>query len=101
MTTAKPWHGVLTATALPFRADLSVDYDKYAEHIKWQADNGVHGAIPNGSLGEYQVLTPEERTKVLKTALDAAPAGFNIVPDNSFQFRYKKTKPQADIGDEL
>ena len=80
MTTAKPWHGVLTATALPFRADLSVDYDKYAEHIKWQAANGVHGAIPNGSLGEYQVLTPEERTKVLKTALDAAPAGFNIVP---------------------
>jgi 4-hydroxy-tetrahydrodipicolinate synthase len=51
MTTAKPWHGVLTATALPFRADLSVDYDKYAEHIKWQAANGVHGAIPNGSLG--------------------------------------------------
>ena len=80
MTTSKPWHGVLTATALPYRPDLSVDYDKYAEHIKWQAANGVHGAIPNGSLGEYQVLTPEERTKVLKTALDAAPAGFNVVP---------------------
>jgi len=80
MTTTKPWHGVLTATALPFKADLSVDFDKYADHIKWQAANGVHGAIPNGSLGEYQVLTPEERTKVLKTALDAAPAGFNVVP---------------------
>jgi 4-hydroxy-tetrahydrodipicolinate synthase len=58
MTTSKPWHGVLTATALPFRADLSIDFDKYADHIKWQAENGVHGAIPNGSLGEYQVLTP-------------------------------------------
>jgi 4-hydroxy-tetrahydrodipicolinate synthase len=80
MTTTKPWHGVLTATALPFKADLSVDFDKYADHIKWQAANGVHGAIPNGSLGEYQVLTPEERTKVLQTALDAAPAGFNVVP---------------------
>ena len=80
MTTSKPWHGVLTATALPFKPDLSIDFDKYADHIKWQAENGVHGAIPNGSLGEYQVLTPEERTKVLKTALDAAPAGFNVVP---------------------
>ena len=80
MTTLKPWHGVLTATALPFKPDLSIDFDKYADHIKWQAENGVHGAIPNGSLGEYQVLTPEERTKVLKTALDAAPAGFNVVP---------------------
>jgi len=80
MTTSKPWHGVLTATALPFKPDLSIDFDKYADHIKWQAENGVHGAIPNGSLGEYQVLTPEERTKVLKTALDAAPADFNVVP---------------------
>ncbi|MEY3128496.1 MAG: hypothetical protein RIS06_1052, partial [Actinomycetota bacterium] len=26
MTTSKPWHGVLTATALPFRADLSIDF---------------------------------------------------------------------------
>ena len=49
----KPWHGVLTATATPFRTDLSIDFDKYADHIKWQAENGVHGAIPNGSLGEY------------------------------------------------
>ena len=80
MTPNKPWHGVLTATALPFKSDLSIDFDKYADHIKWQAANGVHGAIPNGSLGEYQVLTPEERTQVLKTALEAAPAGFNVVP---------------------
>ena len=76
----KPWHGVLTATATPFRADLSIDFDKYADHIKWQAENGVHGAIPNGSLGEYQVLTAQERTDMLKTALAAAPSGFNIVP---------------------
>lgn len=80
MTNSKPWHGVLTATALAFKADLSVDYDKYAEHVKWQAANGVHGVIPNGSLGEYQVLTTEERTQVLQTALDAAPVGFNVVP---------------------
>ena len=80
MTTSKPWHGVLTATALPYKPDLSVDYDKYAEHIKWQAANGVHGAIPNGSLGEYQVLSAEERTQIVKVALEAAPAGFQVIP---------------------
>ncbi|MEN9324283.1 MAG: hypothetical protein RL414_37, partial [Actinomycetota bacterium] len=58
-----PWNGVLTATATPFKADLSVDYDKYAEHVAWLAANGTHGVIPNGSLGEYQVLTAEERAK--------------------------------------
>ncbi len=76
----KPWHGVLTATATPFRADLSIDFDKYADHVKWQADNGVDGVIPNGSLGEYQVLSAEERTQIVKVALDAAPAGFQVIP---------------------
>ncbi len=59
--TRQPWHGVLVATALPYTADLRVDHDAYAEHVRWLADNGVHGVVPNGSLGEYPVLTPEER----------------------------------------
>ena len=33
MTDRKPWHGVIVATALPFRDDLSVDFDAYAEHV--------------------------------------------------------------------
>jgi len=75
----KPWHGIITATATPFTANLEVDYEKYAEHVKWLAANGTHGVVPNGSLGEYQVLTAEERGKMLETALAAAPAGFNVV----------------------
>ncbi|MSV92390.1 MAG: dihydrodipicolinate synthase family protein, partial [Actinobacteria bacterium] len=40
----KPWHGILTATATPFRSDLSLDFEKYAEHIQWLAANDTHGA---------------------------------------------------------
>ena len=75
----KPWHGILTATATPFKANLDVDFDKYAEHVQWLAANGTHGVVPNGSLGEYQVLTAEERGKMLETALAAAPTGFHVV----------------------
>jgi dihydrodipicolinate synthase/N-acetylneuraminate lyase len=75
-----PWNGVLTATATPFKSDLSVDYDKYAEHVAWLAANGTHGVIPNGSLGEYQVLTAEERAKMVEVAVAAAPKGFSVVP---------------------
>ena len=64
-----PWNGVLTATATPFKSDLSVDYDKYAEHVAWLASNGTHGVIPNGSLGEYQVLTAEERAQIEDRAM--------------------------------
>ena len=46
----KPWHGVLVATALPLADDLSVDFDLFADHIRWLAENGCNGATPNGSL---------------------------------------------------
>jgi 1-pyrroline-4-hydroxy-2-carboxylate deaminase len=75
----KPWHGVIVATALPFREDGSVDLDGYAEHVAWLAANGCHGVTPNGSLGEYQTLTEAERASVVRTAVEAAPQGFSVV----------------------
>ncbi|MGW4501995.1 dihydrodipicolinate synthase family protein [Micromonospora sp. NPDC004336] len=75
-----PWRGVLVATALPMRADLSIDHDAYAAHVRWLADNGCHGVVPNGSLGEYQVLSADERAAVVRTAVRAAPPGFAVVP---------------------
>jgi 4-hydroxy-tetrahydrodipicolinate synthase len=80
MIPGRPWHGVLVAAALPFREDLSVDLERYAEHVRWLADGGCHGIVPNGSLGEYQVLTPEERAAVVATAVAAAPEGFTVMP---------------------
>ncbi|HEX5541394.1 MAG TPA: dihydrodipicolinate synthase family protein [Micromonospora sp.] len=80
METRKPWHGVLVATPVPFREDLSVDFDRYAEHVRWLADNGCHGVCPNGSLGEYQVLTAEERATMVRVAVEAAPEGFTVMP---------------------
>jgi 1-pyrroline-4-hydroxy-2-carboxylate deaminase len=76
----RPWHGVLVATALPFREDLTVDLDAYAEHVRWLAESGCDGVVPNGSLGEYQVLTPDERAAVVRTAVEAAPPGCAVVP---------------------
>lgn len=75
----RPWRGVLVATALPLREDLGVDYDRYAEHCAWLVANGCDGVVPNGSLGEYQVLTPEERARVVETAV-AAIGGERVMP---------------------
>ena len=80
----KPWHGVLVATALPLRGPesgaLTADFDAYAEHVAWLAANGCDGVTPNGSLGEYQTLSVDERTQVVRTAVDAAPEGFTVMP---------------------
>jgi 1-pyrroline-4-hydroxy-2-carboxylate deaminase len=76
----KSWHGVLVATAIPYDERLGVDLDRFAEHVAWLAENDCHGVVPNGSLGEYQVLTDEERAAVVRTAVQAAPDGFRVVP---------------------
>lgn len=73
----RPWHGVLVATALPYREDLSVDFDAYAAHVRWLVESGCDGVVPNGSLGEYQVLTPGERARVVTVARDC---GAVVVP---------------------
>jgi 4-hydroxy-tetrahydrodipicolinate synthase len=78
-TREKPWHGVLVATALPLREDLSVDHDAYAEHVRWLIAAGCDGVVPNGSLGEYQVLSDDERAAVVRTAVEAA-AGAVVMP---------------------
>jgi len=79
--TDKPWRGILTATALPFDANGAVDFGRYAEHVTWLIGNGSDGVVCNGSLGEYQTLTHEERAKVVETAVAAATsAGGVVVP---------------------
>ena len=79
MSEKAPWHGVIVAAALPFKEDLSVDYDKFADHVRFLADNGCDGVAPNGSLGEYQNLSEQERAQVIKTAVEAAPDGFSVM----------------------
>jgi dihydrodipicolinate synthase/N-acetylneuraminate lyase len=74
------WHGVLVATAIPFDDRLRVDLDRYREHVRWLADSGCDGVTPNGSLGEYQVLTVDERAAVVRAAVEAAPDGFSVMP---------------------
>ncbi|MGW1375176.1 dihydrodipicolinate synthase family protein [Streptomyces sp. NPDC002446] len=76
---ARPWRGIMVATALPLRDDLSVDHDAYAEHVRWLLDNGCDGVVPNGSLGEYQTLTDQERARVVRTAVEVA-GGARVMP---------------------
>ncbi|MEV4629675.1 dihydrodipicolinate synthase family protein [Micromonospora sp. NPDC049523] len=80
MTARKPWQGVVVAIPTPFREDLSVDFDRLQEHVRWLADEGCHGVTPCGSLGEYQNLSDEERADVVRATVEAAPAGFAVVP---------------------
>ncbi len=86
------------ATALPF-VDGQVDLDRYGEHVKWLLDNGCDGVVPNGSLGEYQVLTPAERLAVLKaaTAVDSARVVPGVAAYGALEARHW-TEAAAEAG---
>lgn len=75
----KPWHGVMVATAMPLRDDLSIDFDGYGEHFRWLVEQGCDGVVPNGSLGEYQTLSDEERARIVELAVEAV-GGANVMP---------------------
>jgi 1-pyrroline-4-hydroxy-2-carboxylate deaminase len=72
--------GVYAATTTPLRADGSVDVERYRKHCGWLVDEGVAGIIPNGSLGEYEALTHDERKSLVTAAVDAVGGRASVVP---------------------
>src|SRR6266568_3787801 len=72
--------GVLAAVTTPFRADGSVDRDRFGQHCAWLISEGVRGVIPNGSLGEYEALTGAERAAAVEIAVEAVGASGSVVP---------------------
>ncbi len=64
------WFGVYPAIPTQFHNDLSLDIESTQKHIQVLLDNGVHGLIMLGTIGENCSLTREEKSQVLKSALE-------------------------------
>jgi 1-pyrroline-4-hydroxy-2-carboxylate deaminase len=65
------WQGVFPAITTPFRADLSVDHDALAAHVRWLIDQGCTGIVALGSLGESATLTFDEKVAILRRCKQA------------------------------
>lgn len=71
--------GVWPAVAVPFTDDLSLDVRRLTDHCTWLVESGCDGVVVNGSLGEYEALTDDERTQVVTTAVKAVGAD-RVIP---------------------
>lgn len=58
--------GAGVAICTPFKADGSVDYDKFREHIEYQIENGTDAIIVCGTTGEASCLSHEEHLDCIK-----------------------------------
>jgi 4-hydroxy-tetrahydrodipicolinate synthase len=62
---------VLTAIVTPFKADGSVDYERFRELAQYLVENGSDGVVVAGSTGESPTLTDDERQELFRVAVDA------------------------------
>lgn len=73
------WAGVFPAITTPFHADLSIDHDALATHVRWLIESGCVGIVALGSLGESATLTSEEKVQILRTIRAALPASVPVI----------------------
>ena len=68
---AKPyWTGVFPAITTQMDRDGSLDLEATAKHIEVLIESGVSGIVMLGSLGENQMLEPEEKRAVMDMAVE-------------------------------
>jgi 4-hydroxy-tetrahydrodipicolinate synthase len=61
---------VLTAIATPFRADGTVDLDRFRDLASFLVDNGSDGIVVCGTTGESPTLSDDEKFSLWETAVD-------------------------------
>ncbi len=64
--------GVHAAIVTHFDAELSVDHDAIAAQVNRLINDGIHGIVTNGTVGEGGSLTSDERRALNETAVSAA-----------------------------
>jgi 4-hydroxy-tetrahydrodipicolinate synthase len=67
----EPFRGSYTVTITPFTADGSaVDVEAWKGFLDWQLEVGVPGIIVLGTTGEFLTVSDEERTLLVRTAIE-------------------------------
>src|SRR6266516_3206817 len=65
------WSGVFPAITTQMKRDGSLDLDATARHAGVLIESGVSGIIFLGSLGENQVMTADEKRRVMEAMIEA------------------------------
>jgi 1-pyrroline-4-hydroxy-2-carboxylate deaminase len=72
MRTPNDLSGVHAALTTPFeQGNGSIDVGALEQHVRWLLDNGIAGLVPNGTLGEHEVLSADERCTVVEAVARA------------------------------
>lgn len=72
--------GIWPPAATPFRADLSIDFDRYIAHCRRLLADGAHGLAVLGTTSEANSLDLAEREAVLERLVGAGIVADRLLP---------------------
>ena len=61
--------GAATAIITPFNED-GIDFEKFANLVEWQIEEGINGIVVCGTTGEGSTLSDEEHREAIKFVVD-------------------------------
>ena len=70
--------GSIPPLITPFKKG-AVDYDRYAELVRFQIEQGSHGILVNGTTAEPSTLNVEERNRLVTVAIETADGRVPVV----------------------
>ena len=69
----KEFRGSFSVIVTPFRAaDGAFDEDAMRRFVDWQIEQGCHGLVTLGSMGEFYLISDEDRTRIATTVIEQA-----------------------------
>ncbi|WP_116791540.1 dihydrodipicolinate synthase family protein [Achromobacter dolens] len=95
------WQGVFPAVTSKFHADETLDFEAMRKHFGFLIDNGVHGIVTCGSLGEASTLTLEEKLAVTRCAVEVSGGRIPVlanVSETSTREALRFIKAAVDLG---
>lgn len=95
------WQGVYPAVTTQFNADDSINYSTTQSMLDNLINEGVHGIIVNGTVGENCSLRPEEKRKVMQAAkevIDGRVPLISGVAETTTEFACEFAKDAEHIG---
>jgi 4-hydroxy-tetrahydrodipicolinate synthase len=70
---------ILTAIVTPFKADGSLDLDRFRELARYLVENGSDGLVVTGTTGESPTLTDDERFALYAAAVEEVGGSATVV----------------------
>jgi len=95
------WQGVFPAVTSKFHADETLDFEAMRKHFGFLIDNGVHGLVTCGSLGEASTLTLEEKLAVTRCAVEVSGGRIPVlanVSETSTREALRFIKAAVELG---